>query len=246
MFKDYFSQGATAYADFRPRYPDALFTHLAGLAPGRQLAWDCATGNGQAATGLARWFDAVVATDASARQLEQAEAHPRITYRCAPAEQSGLDSGSVCLVTVAQALHWFDQSAFFAEARRVLAPGGVIAAWCYSLLEIRPEIDQVLTRFYTDTVGPWWHPERAMVDDGYRSLDFPFAEIGMLPFFIDKDLALDELLGYVRTWSATRGYQAERGEDPVIQLASDLAAVWEPKGAALPGRWPLHFRVGRV
>ena len=244
MFKDLFSQGSSRYAEFRPRYPGALFALLAARAPMQRLAWDCATGNGQAALGLADHFDSVVATDASPQQIAQATPHPRVTYRVAPAESSGLPDGAAGLVTVAQALHWLDRTAFFPEVLRVLAPGGVCAVWCYNLARIRPDIDRLVDDFYSNVVGPWWHPERALVEDGYRGIEFPFEELAMPALSIEKEMTLPALLGYVRTWSAVRGCQAERGIDPVIDLAVRLAPLWGPPQTVRPASWPLSIRAG--
>ncbi|HEY6050877.1 MAG TPA: class I SAM-dependent methyltransferase, partial [Thermoanaerobaculia bacterium] len=152
-FHDHFSGHAADYARYRPDYPEALFSYLASLAPDHRLAWDCATGSGQAAAGLARHFDEVLATDASSRQIEQALPIPRVRYAVCPAESVALPDAGADLVAVAQALHWFDLGAFFAEVRRVLVPGGVLAVWCYGLLSIAPEIDSILNRFYRDVVG---------------------------------------------------------------------------------------------
>ncbi|HEY6066574.1 MAG TPA: class I SAM-dependent methyltransferase, partial [Thermoanaerobaculia bacterium] len=177
-FPDHFSGVAGAYAEHRPRYPDRLFEWVAGLAPRRELAWDCATGNGQAALGLADHFERVIATDASPAQIAAAVPHPRVEYRVAPAESSGLAAESADVVTVGQALHWFDRPAFYAEVRRVLRPGGVLAAWTYGhCLLGDPSADAAMRRFYSETVGPCWPPERALVDEGYRSIELPFEEI---------------------------------------------------------------------
>jgi ubiquinone/menaquinone biosynthesis C-methylase UbiE len=157
-FKDHFSGQAADYAKYRPDYPRELFAYLASLTPTRQWAWDCGTGNGQAAVGLAAFFDRVVATDASEKQILNAERNARIDYRVAPAGRSDLDSSSIDLVTVAQALHWFDLDAFYIEAKRVLKPRGALAAWCYNLLEIAPEIDAIVNRFYHEIVGPTGRP----------------------------------------------------------------------------------------
>ena len=244
-FRDHFSGHAGSYAEFRPRYPAALFDFLAAVSPSRRRAWDCATGNGQAALDLAARFEAVVATDASARQLEEAFPHERVTYRVAPAERSGLPDASFDLVTVAQALHWFDVEAFWVEVRRVLVPGGVVAAWCYSMLETEPAIDAILDRFYHDTVGPWWPPERHLVEEGYRSLPLPFEPIGAPAFAITLALDLEGLLGYVRTWSAVRRYAAEHGSDPVDALREEIAPSWGDPARRRAVRWPIHLRVGR-
>ena len=244
-FKDHFSERSSIYAAFRPRYPRELFAFLAGLAPSRRTAWDCATGSGQAALGLALEFDRVIATDASAAQLAEAAPHPRIEYRLAPAESSGLADASIDLVTVAQAAHWLDLTSFFAEARRALVPGGVIALWCYVMCRIEPAIDAVVDAFYRETVGPFWLPERALVEDGYRSIEFPFEEIAAPDFAIEEELTLDRLAGYVRSWSATSRFTAERGWDPVERLVEDLSPLWRDPDRLRMARWPLLIRVGR-
>lgn len=245
-FSDHFSGVSGAYAEFRPRYPDALFDWLADLAPRRGLAWDCATGSGQAAVALAERFERVVATDASAEQIAAATPHPRVEYRVARAETSGLAADSVDTITVAQALHWFDRPAFYAETVRALRPDGVLAAWTYG----HPRLDDAGTdaafrRFYSETVGPYWPPERALVDAGYRTIDFPFPEIEPPAFEMETRWPLAALLGYVGTWSATTRFRGERGFDPVPRLAQDLASAWGNPEEARRIRWPLAFRVGR-
>lgn len=244
-FKDHFSTHAGGYARYRPRYPAELFAFLASVSPGRRLAWDCATGNGQAAVGLADHFEQVIATDASARQIGEAEPHPRVTYRTGLAERSGLDGGSVDLTTVAQALHWFDFDAFFAEARRVAAPGGLLAVWVYDLLRVAPAVDAVLLRYHEEIVGPHWPPERKWVDERYQSIPFPFEEIPAPAFEMRAEWTLDDLTGYLGTWSAAKRYQKERGEDPLDLIRPDLEAAWGGP-AAREIRWPLILRVGKA
>lgn len=245
-FPDHFAPAASAYARFRPRYPAALFAALAAHAPARHLAWDCATGSGQAAIGLAEHFEQVVATDASEPQLAAALPHPRVRYQRAPADASGLPARSVALVTVAQALHWLDRPAFYAEARRVLVPDGVIAAWTYGLVEIGPDVDELIRTFYERTVGPYWPPERALVETGYRTIDFPFAELQLPPLHMEATLTLDQLGGYLGTWSAVLRYRAARGRDPVPALLARVRTPWGESQRARTVRWPLAGRVGRV
>jgi SAM-dependent methyltransferase len=245
-FKDHFSRGAAQYATFRPGYPDALFEWIAAQTEGHDLAWDCATGNGQAARGLAAYYRHVVATDASAGQLEHALEHPRVEYRVAPAERSELAGASVDAVTVAQALHWLPLPEFFAEVQRVLAPGGLVAVWGYSLLSVSsPRVDAELRRFGREIVGPYWPPERTMVDRHYRGVLFPFEEIAVPPFALEQRLTREGLEGYLRTWSATHRYRAARGDDPVEQIAPVLHADWPDPQEARLVRWPLFVRAGR-
>ncbi|HEV2734674.1 MAG TPA: class I SAM-dependent methyltransferase [Longimicrobiaceae bacterium] len=244
-FRDHFSGVAEGYARFRPGYPAALFAWLAERAPGRRLAWDCATGSGQAALGLAEHFARVVATDASAEQVGRARPHPRVDFRVAPAERSGLDGGSADLVTVAQAVHWFDLPAFFREARRVLRPGGLLAAWGYgnpALPDAAP--DRTLTGFIDGILGPYWPPERRILLEGYASIDFPFREVAAPPLVMEADLTLDDLGGYLRTWSATSRYVAAHGVDPVDDVVERLRADWGDPAAPRRVRWPLAFRAG--
>lgn len=246
-FKDHFSGHAAEYARFRPRYPDELFAYLASIAPARDCAWDCATGNGQAAIALAAHFDRVIATDASARQIDSAERHERIEYRIAPAEQSGLAAASVDAITIAQALHWFDIPAFFVEAQRALRPRGVIAIVAYNLLTIAPEIDVLVNHFYAETTGPFWPPEREIVEAGYRGIDFPFDELDAPSLEMETQWTLAQLLGYLRTWSATQRFAAARGFDPVDSLGRALAEVWRVDvDTPRLVRWPLTLRIGRL
>lgn len=245
-FRDHFAPAAPAYATFRPRYPTALFAALAAYAPARRLAWDCATGSGQAAIGLAEYFEQVVATDASEAQLAAALPHPRVRYERALADASGLPARAVTLVTVAQALHWLDRPAFYAEAQRVLVPGGVIAAWTYGLIEIGPDVDELIRTFYDRTVGPYWPPERALVETGYRTIDFPFAELHLPPLHMEATLTLEQLGGYLGTWSAVLRYRAARRRDPVPELLERMRTHWGESQRARSVRWPLAGRVGRV
>src|SRR5687767_10914248 len=203
-FHDHFSVVANRYADFRPHYPAALFDYLGTLASQDSWVWDCAAGNGQASLDLAERFARVVATDASREQIASAKPHPKIEYRVAPADQSGLPDESVGLVTVAQALHWFDLERFYAEARRVLKPGGVLAVWAYGINEVEGDAaNQLVQGFYANTVGPYWPPERKLVEDGYRTIPFPFAEIVPPAIRMEARWTLKQLVGYFGTWSAT-------------------------------------------
>jgi SAM-dependent methyltransferase len=242
---DHFSQVAPAYAASRPGYPDELFAYLASLCSRHDQAWDCAAGSGQATLPLASVFQRVLATDTSGAMLQRAPRHRRIEYRIA-AETSGLPPGSADLVTVAQALHWLDVDRFYAEAWRVLVPGGVLAVWTYGIQHIDDRaIDRVLGHFYTDVVGPHWPKERRHVEAGYRTLPFPFPELTPPPFRMEVGWSLPQLLGYVSTWSATQRFQESRGHDPVSDLGRELGSLWGNPEAAREVSWPLSMRVGR-
>lgn len=245
-FKDHFSSASDRYAAFRPDYPTALYTWLASLCAEHDVAWDCATGSGQAAAGLAPHFREVVASDASAGQIAHAQGPENVFFRVATAESSGLADASVDLVTVAQAAHWFDLPRFHAEARRVLKPGGVIALWGYGRLVLPEGMDANFLRFYRETVGPYWPAERALIDDAYRSLAFPFTELAVPEFFIEVAWSLPRLMDYVSTWSAVKRHRAAVGTDPLPALASVLAPLWGDADIARTLRWPLFTRVGRV
>lgn len=245
-FKDHFSVVAAEYSRFRPRYPSALFDFLSRQAPSTCRAWDCATGSGQAAVGLADFFDHVIATDASAAQVEQATPKPRVEYRVATAEDSGLEASSVDLVTVAQAIHWFDLEKFYAEVRRVGRPGACLALWGYFLLSCNPEIDALIDVYYRDTLGPYWPPERRIVERRYRDLAFPFEEISSPEFFMESDWSLDELVGYLSTWSALKKYRESTGLDPLPAFRESLLEKWGPASERKRMHWPVFLRLGRL
>jgi SAM-dependent methyltransferase len=241
---DLFSRQAAEYAAFRPSYPDALIEHIVGLAPGRERAWDCATGSGQAAIRLASHFTRVVATDASAGQLSAATAHPRITYRVAAEDESGAPNGSIDLVTVAQALHWLNLPRFYAEVRRVLKPGGVIAVWCYGPVEVNEEIDVVLRWFENERLRGFRAPELDHIHTAYREIEFPFAETPAGPFSMTMAATRDQFLGFVSSWSAVASARAA-GDDPIGDLEARLTPIWLPTDRRV-ARFPIGARTGRL
>lgn len=244
-FRDHFSDASGAYAEFRPTYPEELFAWLAGLCKEHEAAWDCATGSGQAAAGLARHVKQVVATDASSEQIAHADGPSNVYFRVVSAEAGGLADDSTDLVTVAQAAHWFDLPRFYAEVKRVLKPGGVLALWGYGRLCLPDGMDEILQHFYGETIGPYWPPERRLIDDAYRSLDFPFAEIAAPEFFIEVEWSLPRLLDYLSTWSAVKRYRADQGSDPLPALMAELRPLWGNPDTALRLKWPLFLRAGR-
>ena len=242
-FKDHFSNQAADYAKFRPRYPPKLFDYLGSTAPSRHLAWDCGTGNGQAAVGLASVFDRVVATDASESQIANAQSHTIVEYRVAPAENSCIGSETVDLIMVAQALHWFDLDRFYAEARRVLKSDGVFAASAYNLLHIEPAIDEVVNRYYYEVVGPFWPPKRKLVEQ-FADLPFPFHKVDAPKFEMTTQWNLDHLVGYLRTWSSTQRFLAAKRSDPSEQITDELRNAWGSPKQTRHVLWPLTLRVG--
>lgn len=245
-FKDHFSGHAEVYHEARPTYPDALFDWLAAQAPARGLAWDAGCGNGQASVALAARFARVYASDPSAPQIANAETRPNIDYHVEPAEHCALADAAADLVTVAQALHWFDPARFHTEVCRVLKPGGVFAAWAYADCRVDGAVDAVKDHLYVDLTGPYWLPERRHIEAGYRTLPFPFEEIAAPPFAMRVDWNLAQYLGYLRSWSATQRYQKDRGEDPVALVESSMRAAWGDPSAVRAVQWDFHLRCGRV
>ena len=246
MSTDHFTPLATRYKSFRPSYPDELFDWLASVAPQRKLAWDCGAGSGQATIPLASRFEQVLGTDISEAQLASAPSLANVEYRVMPAESSGLPDHSTDIVTAAQALHWFDLPKFYGEVRRVLKPQGIIAAWGYNRLQIdHVGLQQVLDRFYEQTIGAYWPPERVHVENSYRDLDFPFSRIPHPQFSLHKEWQREHLLGYLRSWSAVGRFQATNGFDPVDELAEEIGAYWQ-EGKPLRIEWPLFIHVGRM
>lgn len=244
-FKDYFSRQAAAYAAYRPRYPIALFEWLVQQCDRRELAWDCATGNGQAAIALANYFDEVIATDASAAQLHQAPQHARVTYQVALAEASGLMAQSIDLVTVAQAIHWFNLTAFYQEVHRIIKPGGILAIWCYGRPVLAAaKLDHHLNNYYSNILDGFWPPERRLVEAGYRSLDFPYTDLTPPAYRVQAHWTLIELIGYLFTWSATQRYIAAHNVNPLDELSDRMKSDWQGDRSAIS--FPINVRAGRA
>jgi SAM-dependent methyltransferase len=244
-FKDHFSRQAAAYRRYRPAYPAALIEFIAAQAPGRRLAVDCATGNGQAAVALAGHFDAVLAVDASSSQLARAQPHPQVHYVAGLAERLPVCEHSVAVVAAAQAAHWFDFERFHAECRRVLVPGGVVAAWTYEKFRVNHAVDAVIDDFYANAIGGDWPPERRYVEQGYRTLPVPWREEAAPDFRRECDWDLAQVMGYLTTWSAVQRCKDRLGHDPLETLEPRLAALW-PRSGAMRLRWPIHLRLGRA
>ena len=244
--KDNFSAHASVYAQFRPVYPAELYEFLYSLLPEKRIAWDCGCGNGQVAGVLADSFEKVEATDISQKQLDHAVQKPNIHYHLTKAEDSGLAGSSVDLITVAQAIHWFDFDAFYREVYRVGRPGSVIAVWCYSLLTINKEVDEVILRLYSDTLGSeYWDAEREYINEHYQTIPFPFEEITAPEFSIKINWTRDHLTGYLNSWSAVQHYIRKNDINPVQEIVPALKKAWG-KADALEAVFPLFSRVGRI
>lgn len=227
----------------RPDYPPELFAWLAQQAPAHHAAWDCATGNGQAAFGLAKHFQRVHATDASAQQIANAQPHASIDYAVASGERSNLPDTCVDLITVAQAAHWFDLPAFYTEARRTLKPDGVLAMWCYGLTRIDSEVDRIMAHFDQRIVGPYWPRERRHIDNAYEDLGFPFQRIRAPEFEMQKHWSRVQFLAYIASWSAVQRYQKVRGSNPVDWLNQALDQVWN-RDELREVYWPIAMLAG--
>jgi len=240
---DHFSPVAEAYSKGRLSYPSTLFDHLAGYCEERELAWDCATGSGQAVPELARRFRRVVATDISSELLSRAEKLPNVTYAKAPAESCGIAGGSVDLATVAQAIHWLDLGAFWAELRRVLRPRGVFAFWGYNWPEVNDRVDSVLGRLRL-VLQPFWPGRSAVLHSGFRGLEAPFARLASPGFAIEASWTRADYLAHIQSWSAVR-YCREAGRETILSdFQSQLSDVWREEERHR-ARWPLLLQVYR-
>ena len=245
-FADHFSGLATGYAAYRPQYPEGLFSAIAAASPFLDRVWDCATGSGQATPGLAAHFRSVLASDASRQQIRAASPHARVRYFVARAEAAPVRSRSVGMVTVAQALHWLEPADFYAEARRVLRPGGLLVVWTYGNQRVDGgPVDDVLADFYDRVIGSYWAPERRWVETGYRTLPFPFDEIAIDAPPMVAQWSLLQLLGYIGTWSAVARCREVTGREPTRELAGRLASLWGDPSTRRRVEWPLSVRAGR-
>ena len=244
-FKDHFSKQSTVYRKYRPDHPSELIEYLASLCPEHELAWDCATGNGQAAIKLAKHFDAVYASDASTNQIANAEEHPKITYAVERAEDVSLQDDSVDLLTVAVALHWFDFDEFYAQAKRVLKPEGIIAVWTYVVPEIDPQTDAIINDLHYKTLDGYWLPENELGLQEYATVPFPFDLVKTPEFFFRKMMELEDVLGYLRSWSAVQRYIDKNDVDPLEETAALLRVVWND-GRAKEVVWRVILKVGRI
>lgn len=240
--KDLFSSASENYAQYRPGYPRELFNFLRKLSSSRENAWDAGTGNGQVAGELAEFFGRVCATDISIQQLSQAVQKPNIHYTKQASEKTNFPDDHFDLVTVAQAVHWFDFERFYAEVRRVLKKGALLAIIGYGLFRSNPATDEIIDNFYNDIIGPYWDSERRFLDEKYQSIPFPFTEIEAPEFKIKTKWSLERLLGYLNTWSAVKHYEKQEGKNPVALIAGELEQSFGEVGEI---NFPVLLRVGR-
>lgn len=239
--KDLFSEQAKDYAKYRPRYPDDLFRYLSKSSLGHGTVWDVGTGNGQVAQGLTPFFDRIIATDISEKQLSEAEEHSQIFYATAPAHKVNIASETVDLVVAAQAMHWFDHQGFFAEVARVSTAGAKLAVVSYALCNITPEIDVLVNHFYSMDLGRFWDPERKMVENAYAEVRFPFKEIEAPSFQMTYDWSAKDFIGYLGTWSAVK--KAEKSQPSILsEFAVKLFKIW-PEEEKRKIVFPLSVRV---
>ena len=243
-FKDHFSTVATEYAQARPEYPEALYAWIASIAPAQGRVWEAGCGSGQASRGLARHFQRVFATDPSAAQIAQASGPENVTFAVEAGERCNLAAGSVDAVCVAQALHWFDRDAFFAECARVLRPQGVLVAWGYQDIEV-PEDVAPANAALQDEIRGDWPPERVLIDEGYAGFDWPFERIDTPAFDLTVQWTLPRLLRYFSSYSATKRHREATGRDPVAANAPALAAAWGAPGTPRTVRWPMFVHARR-
>ncbi len=243
--KDNFSKQADVYAQYRPEYPPGLFEYILDFVKAKNLAWDCGTGNGQAAKMLSPHFDQVFATDISQKQIDKAYNDSNISYAVEPAERTSLPDQSADLVTVAQAIHWFNFGEFYKEVNRVAKPGSVIAVWTYSLLHISNEIDNIVEQYHYETLGKFWDPERKYVDDGYATIPFPFEEVETPTFHIEVNWSMEDLNGYFNTWSALQKFITANGYSPVNELMNQVEQYWgdQEKRKII---FPVHLKLGLI
>lgn len=244
-FKDYFSGHAQIYAKHRPVYPIELFGFLSSLTKEHALAWDCGTGNGQCAVQLTNYYAHVFASDPSTEQIHNAIPSGNVTYKVERAEQSSLDDHSVDLITIAQALHWFDHAKFYAEVNRVLKPGGVIAAIAYINPEVSPEIDALTDHLHDEILHDYWKPENRVVEARYATIPFPFERIDVPEFTLEKKLTRNDFIGHLRTWSAVQRFIDTNNVNPLIEFEERLRVSWKDDESKTV-RWPLILKVGRT
>lgn len=245
MPKDLFSNQSALYARYRPVYPPELYEYILSFVKEKNLAWDCATGNGQAAAALAKDFKKVIATDISAEQISRAVPAANIEYSVCPAESSVLEDNSADLITVAQAYHWFDWKKFREEVMRVAKNGSVIAVWTYQSKTDDEAVDEIVKSFYKEVTQPYWDNERKYVDDLYETVEFEYELLPVKPFESVLYWERSDLAGFISSWSAVQNFIRQNGYSPVPELEMNLKKIW-PDGEVKKTIFPIYLKLGRA
>ena len=244
--KDRFSSGSQLYQLARPSYPASLIQEILKHVATPQFAWDCGAGSGQLTQLLAPHFDAVVATDISAHQLQHAPYFENVSYQVQSAEHTSFAEQSFDLITVAQAIHWFDFEKFYAEVKRTLKPDGIFAVIGYGLLQLDDiELNQKVIQLYTETLNGFWDAERSYIDEHYQSIPFPFDEIIMPSFQIELAWTGQQLWDYLNTWSALKHYRAKNSNDPLYEFKA-FFALDDHANQVFELKFPIFLRLGRL
>ncbi len=245
-FKDHFSTQSSGYSKYRPDYPQKLYDFILAYVKKRETAWDCGTGNGQAAAVLSRYFEKIFATDPSEEQIKNAAHKPNIEYIICKAESTPLSSNSIDLITVAQALHWFDFDKFYEEVKRVAKPGALLAVWSYETCNVNAEIDKVFIHFYKTILGDYWAYERKHVENAYHDIPFPFSDVKEKVFTMKKQWNLQDFMGYLSTWSAVQKYIKANGTDPLELVKLDFLKAWGNSGIVREVNFPVTVKTGKI
>ena len=244
-FIDNFSKQVDSYHKFRPSYPSNLFEFLSSMTSEHQLSWDCGTGNGQSANSLTHYYEKVFATDPSTQQIENAKLHKRIIYRVETAEKTSLENNTVDLITVAQAVHWFNFDNFYSEVKRVLKQDGIIAVWAYGLPIIENSVDKIIKHFHDNIVGDFWQAENRLIENEYETIPFPFKQITTPNFFIQKEISFSDTVGLLKSWSATQKYIDKHNQNPIALIEKELLEIWGEKESEKSATWKLILKVGQ-
>lgn len=228
---DNFSDASSSYKKFRPTYPPQLYQAILAQTEARRSCWDCGTGNGQVAAELSKYFEQVYATDVSENQISHSVRKDNIIYKAERAEKTSFADEQFDIITVAQAIHWFDLKKFDLEVARVLKPKGLLFIWGYGLIRIEKEIDKVIDHLYTQEIGPYWDRQRKYIDEHYQGIELNLSKMeAPQSLSITQTWTLDSFIGYLRTWSSVKKYwKAHDDHDPTLSVKTELQAFWEPE-----------------